>query len=77
MVPQGMLWKKGEPITSLIIRGVRVDISLWTIRRFLYGPKYQALANTGEMDYQMAKIRKITNQVLDTDDKMVMFRRIS
>ncbi|KAF3657919.1 hypothetical protein FXO38_13480 [Capsicum annuum] len=62
---EGMLWKGGKPITFLEIRGFCVDISLQTIRIFLYGSAYQDPAKIAEMDYRMAKIRKITNQTLD------------
>lgn len=53
--PQGQLWKRGNPITSLMIRGVWVDIFLQTIGRFLYGLDYQASTNTIDIEFIMYK----------------------
>lgn len=73
LFPWGMLWNGCEPVASLVIKGVYVDISSQTIKRFLYGPAYQAPANTAKMDYRIEKMRKITNQTLGMDEKMLMF----
>lgn len=56
--PKGMLWKGGELITSIMIHGIWVDISAQTIERFLYALKYQAPANTGEIDYMVEEMIK-------------------
>lgn len=53
-----------------------MDISLQTIRRFLCDLKYQASDNTTKIDYRTTEMRKITNQTLGTNDKLVMFRWI-
>lgn len=43
----------------------------------MYGPEYQDLINTSEMDYRMEKMRKITKKTLGFEDKMVFFRWIA
>lgn len=71
------MWKCGDPIASLTIQGVRIDISLYTTSRFLYRPYYLPPVNAGEMDYQMEEIRKITWKKLGWNEKMGHFRCIS
>lgn len=51
--PQGMLLKGGDPLLSVLIRGVRVNISTQTISRFLHGLDFQLPANTAEIDHHM------------------------
>lgn len=63
-----MIWKRGKPIPSLIIHNVWVKISPQTIGRVFFGLIYQASANNAEMDYKMAKLWKLTNQILGMDD---------
>lgn len=70
------LWKGGDPIALLTIQQMQVEIYLSTIGRFLYGPEYQALANTEEMDYQMELIRKIAQRKLGSEEKMEFFTQI-
>lgn len=72
--PQGMLWKGGEPIASLMIQGVYADISPQDHWDILYGLEYQALTSTTKMDYKEVEIMKITNQTLGIKDKIAIFR---
>ncbi|KAF3657687.1 hypothetical protein FXO38_13576 [Capsicum annuum] len=41
--------------------------------RFLYGPDYQPPANTGEMDYHLEEMRKITQKQIRSDEKLGYF----
>lgn len=50
-----------------------MDISPCAIGRFLFGMKYQALINSGEMNYCMEQMRKITKKTLGSDEKMKFF----
>lgn len=60
--PHGQLWKSGDPIPLLTIRGVRVDISLCTIGQFLHGLDYQPPVNIGEMYYHLEEMQKIVQK---------------
>ncbi|KAF3655536.1 hypothetical protein FXO37_15893 [Capsicum annuum] len=60
-------------ITSLTISGVRVNISPWTISRFLQGPNFQLPENTTEIEYHREKMRKIIRKQLGTKYIMMHF----
>lgn len=75
--PQGQLWKGGEIISLLVIRGVWVEISLRIIGRLLYEPDYQAPVNTEEIDNRIKEIRKITKRTLGSNKKIEFFRWIA
>lgn len=67
---QGNLWRGGDPITSLTVRRVRVNISLLTISWFLNGLSLQPPVNTDDMDYCMDEMQKFTRKQLTSEDKI-------
>lgn len=71
--PQGKLWKGGDPITSLTIYGVRMNISPRTILRILHGPNFQPPGNTVEIEYYMDVIWKVIKKKMISTDIIMYF----
>lgn len=55
---------------------MQVNISPHTISRFLYGSDYHPPVNTGEMEYKLREIQKITRKQIGMEDKIGNFRWI-
>lgn len=69
----GHLWKGGDQLRGLIIRGVRVNISTQTISQMLYGPEFLQPANTLRIDFCIVEMQKIKRKQIRTDDKFIYF----
>lgn len=75
--PLGNLQKYGDPITSMTIHGVQVNISLNIISIFLHGTGFQPPRNIAEIKYCIDEIHKNTTKQIELVDKIMHFRRIA
>lgn len=60
-----------DPITSLTIYGVWVNVSLRTISKFLNGTDFHPSVNIEEINNCMEEIQKVTKNKIGSNDKIM------
>lgn len=58
---------------TLIIRGVRVNITMKNITRLLHGSKFQLPTNIDKIDYRIEEMQKVKLKRICFEDKISHF----
>lgn len=71
--PYGILWNGGDPLFSVLLKGVWVNISTQIISKFLCRLDFQLLANTSEIDHHIERMQKVNSKTIKLEDKFSHF----